>query len=152
MRSHGSVPGRTKRFLLQSIWIGSKAHPASYSVGTCGSFSKGKADGEWSYPFRISLTVSQSSLRYYKQGYLQTCQDMAGYFPLDCSRNPERNTSPQVLLACTITDLKAHHLHPLSLFVHTNQLHMTQVTSETGTGKERGGEVLYLIMMVAKSL
>jgi hypothetical protein len=29
---------------------------------------------------------------------------------------------------------------------------MTQVTSETGTGKERGGEVLYLIMMVAKSL
>jgi len=40
-----------------------------------------------------------------------------------------------------------HHLQPLSLFVHTNQLHMTQVTSETGTGKEREGEVFYLMMM-----
>jgi hypothetical protein len=30
---------------------------------------------------------------------------------------------------------------------------MTQVTSETGTGKEREGEVFYLMMMsVAKSL
>jgi hypothetical protein len=37
-----------------------------------------------------------------------------------------------------------HHLHPLSLFVHTNQLHVTQVPSETGIGKEREreGEVL----------
>jgi hypothetical protein len=43
----GLFPAGTRGFsLLHSIQIGSEACPASYSMGTVGSFTKGKVAGE----------------------------------------------------------------------------------------------------------
>jgi hypothetical protein len=42
----GSIPGMGNRFFSTlSVQIGSGAHPATYSVGTEGSFGGGKAAG-----------------------------------------------------------------------------------------------------------
>jgi hypothetical protein len=42
-----SCPGRVNNFtLLYSIQTGSGAHPASYPIGTGGSFPRGKAAGK----------------------------------------------------------------------------------------------------------
>jgi hypothetical protein len=47
----GLIPSRGKRFsLLHSIQTSSGAHPASYPVGTRGSFSSRKVAGAWSWP------------------------------------------------------------------------------------------------------
>jgi hypothetical protein len=47
----GSVPGRGKEeisFLYHSVQTGSGSHPASYSLGTVGSFPENKVAGVWS--------------------------------------------------------------------------------------------------------
>jgi len=44
--------------LLQSIWMDYGAHPASYSVGTGGSFSMSKAVRTWNWP--ITFNQQQS--------------------------------------------------------------------------------------------
>jgi len=45
-RNRGSIPGKGRRFSLQHGFLtGSGAYPASYSVGTEGSFSQGKSPG-----------------------------------------------------------------------------------------------------------
>jgi hypothetical protein len=45
-RSQGSIPDRGKTFsLLYNIQTGPGAHPASYPMGTGGSFARGKAAG-----------------------------------------------------------------------------------------------------------
>jgi hypothetical protein len=44
MDGRGSIPGRGKRFsLLWSVQTGSGAHPASYLMGSWGTFPEGEA-------------------------------------------------------------------------------------------------------------
>jgi len=76
-------------------------------------------------------------------------------FSIGLVQYPESNTSPQVLFALTITDQNMQHLlrcsnafiGALSHFLHTSQLYMIQVTSETSNGKNREGGLFYLMMM-----
>jgi hypothetical protein len=50
LECRGSIPGRGKGFsLLHNVQTGSEAHPASYLMGTGGSFAVGKAAGAWSW-------------------------------------------------------------------------------------------------------
>jgi len=49
-KQRGSMSGRSKRlYFHQNVQIGSEAHPASYSVGTGGSFPGCKTVGAWSW-------------------------------------------------------------------------------------------------------
>jgi hypothetical protein len=51
----GSIPGKSKSFsLLPSFQTGCGAHPASYPLGSLGSFPEGKAAGAWSWPLPSS--------------------------------------------------------------------------------------------------
>jgi hypothetical protein len=50
-RNRGSIPGRRMRFsLLHSVQTGTGTQPASYPMGTGGSFPGGKVAGAWSWP------------------------------------------------------------------------------------------------------
>jgi hypothetical protein len=68
---------------------------------------------------------------------------------------PEIIILPQILLALTITDQNMQYSHrctnafmgALSHFVLTSQFHKIQVTSEMNIGKNREGEVFYLMIM-----
>jgi hypothetical protein len=39
------------QYIYNRVQNGSGAHPASYPMGTRGSFPRGKAVGPWSWPF-----------------------------------------------------------------------------------------------------
>ena len=81
-------------------------------------------------------------------------------FSIGLVKYPESNTSPQVLLALTITDQNTQHLLrcinallvSLNHFVHSSQLHMIQVASETDISKNRDGEMFCLMLMLVHKI
>jgi hypothetical protein len=50
MSDQRSIPGRDGIFFRHRVQTDSGAHPASYTVGIGGSFSRVKAAGAWSWP------------------------------------------------------------------------------------------------------
>jgi hypothetical protein len=62
-----SSPGTSWEFLSQyHVQTSSEAHPASYPMGTRGSFRRGKAFGAWSWPFTsISCRVQRMRVELY---------------------------------------------------------------------------------------
>jgi hypothetical protein len=59
----GSVPDRDKRFsVIHSIQTGSGVHPASYTMGTGGSFLDGKEGHEADHPPLSSAKVKNGAI------------------------------------------------------------------------------------------
>jgi hypothetical protein len=50
VRIPGGGGGKAGNFSRHRVQTGSGAHPASYPMGTAGSFPAGKAAGAWSWP------------------------------------------------------------------------------------------------------
>ena len=143
MRNHRSIPSRSKRFLLQSNRLALRCTQPPI---------------QWVHvaPFpRVNQTGTEAihSISYWQthnHHWDTVSKDI--YKPVKIWHAIFHWIAPEILRRilhhkhCLLVQsqiwtyiihllVAMHHLHPLSLFVHTNQLHMTKVPSETGIGK-----------------